>query len=70
MQQILRRSRDGAQARRHFLFSPSFPLSSLSSLSSPAILYKSRWSAQQERKAQAREGRASLGCACELEGGG
>ena len=67
MQQILRRSRDGARARRHFLFSPSFPLSSLSS---PAILYKSRWSAQQERKAQAREGRASLGCACELEGGG
>ena len=26
MQQILRRSRDGARARRHFLFSPSFPL--------------------------------------------
>ena len=33
MQQILRRSRDGARARRHFLFSPSFPLSLQSLLS-------------------------------------
>ena len=58
----------GTARGRGVISSSPLPSLSFSSLSSPAIL--SRWSAQQERKAQARGGRASLGCACELEGGG